>query len=127
MATFRRRSGRVNVLVRQGGKQYSKTFDTKAEVQALGKKPRKRTEGSKKARRLSSDDRRASKDFCNGHAGIQKPGHTDQVTVRACRPPHAMRIASLTRCLISPVACNLVTLAANKGENNVCIGYRLGI
>ena len=32
MATYRRRNGRVNVLVRQGDKQYSKTFDTKAEA-----------------------------------------------------------------------------------------------
>ena len=33
MATYRNRNGRVNVLVRQGDKQYSKTFDTKAEAQ----------------------------------------------------------------------------------------------
>ena len=33
MATYRRRSGRVNVLVRKGDKQISKTFDTKAEAQ----------------------------------------------------------------------------------------------
>ena len=33
MATYRRRNGRVNVLVRQGDKQFSKTFDTKAEAQ----------------------------------------------------------------------------------------------
>ena len=33
MATYRRRSGRVNVLVKVDGKQYSKTFDTKAEAQ----------------------------------------------------------------------------------------------
>ena len=32
MATYRRRNGRVNVLVRQGDKQYSKTFDTKTEA-----------------------------------------------------------------------------------------------
>jgi len=32
MATYRRRNGRVQVLVRQGDKQYSKTFDTKAEA-----------------------------------------------------------------------------------------------
>ena len=32
MATYRRRNGRVNVLVRQGDKQFSKTFDTKAEA-----------------------------------------------------------------------------------------------
>ena len=33
MATYRRRNGRVNVLVRKGDKQISKTFDTKAEAQ----------------------------------------------------------------------------------------------
>ena len=32
MATYRRRNGRVNVLVRQGDKQFSKTFDTKSEA-----------------------------------------------------------------------------------------------
>ena len=37
MATFRRRSGRVNVLVCQDKKQYSKIFDTKAEAQAWAK------------------------------------------------------------------------------------------
>ena len=31
MATFRRRSGRVNVLVKVDGKQHSKTFETRAE------------------------------------------------------------------------------------------------
>ena len=32
MATYRRRNGRVNVLVKIDGKQHSKTFDTKAEA-----------------------------------------------------------------------------------------------
>ena len=41
MATFRGFSGRVNALVRQGGKQYSKIFDTKAEAQAWAKKASK--------------------------------------------------------------------------------------
>ena len=37
MATYRRCNGRVNVLVKVDGKQYSKTFDTKAEAQQWAK------------------------------------------------------------------------------------------
>ena len=32
MATYKRRNGRVQVLVSQGDKQYSKTFDTRVEA-----------------------------------------------------------------------------------------------
>ena len=45
MATFCRRSGRVNVLVRQGGKQFSKTVDTKAEAQKWAKETERDLKG----------------------------------------------------------------------------------
>ena len=48
MATFRRRSGRVNVLVRKGDQQYSKTFDTKAEAEAWAKSLEGELKGTKK-------------------------------------------------------------------------------
>ena len=37
MATYRRRNGRVNVLVKVDDKHYSKTFDTKADAQDWAK------------------------------------------------------------------------------------------
>ena len=48
MATFRRRSGRVNVLVCKGDQQQSKTFDTKAEAQAWAKSLERELKGTKK-------------------------------------------------------------------------------
>ena len=59
----------------------------------------------------------AKGDFCHGHAGVKAHGHTDQVTVRACRPPHAVRIASLTRCWTLLAACDSVLTALEfRGE-----------